>query len=129
MGRLRRHTIIPGWLGVFALLSGILAGTFGYAPAKQAAPIVDEVLGVLTLCSPDALKDGGHGGAPAHNPAEHCPACITFAKLAIATALVLLAIIAFPLAAVPGPLLAHLPQRATRLSLGGIGSRAPPHFA
>ena len=130
MGELRRHRTIPACLGVLALLSSILAGAFGYAPVKQVAPVVDDVLGVLTLCVPTALDDNGHaGGAPAHNPAEHCPACITFAKLAIATAFVLLAIIAFPVGAAPALVPALLQRPATRLSLGGIGSRAPPYFA
>ena len=129
MGRLRRHRTIPALLGAFALLSSVLAGALGYGPVKRAAPIVDDVLGVLTLCAPDAIQDGGHGGLPVHGPADHCPACVSFAKLAVVAAAVLLAIILFPLPTAPRPLPARVRAPRPRLSLGGIGSRAPPLFA
>jgi hypothetical protein len=118
------------WLGIVALLGNVMAGAFGYGPAKNMVPLVDEVLGALIICTSDGAKDGSHGGGlPVHNPADHCPACVTVAKVALAVALVLLAVVAFPLpvAARPVPIGSRPP--APRLSLGGIGSRAPPLLA
>ena len=118
------------WLGIMALLVNVMAGAFGYVPAKKMVPLVDEVLGALIICTSDGATDGSHGnGSPVHNPADHCPVCVTFAKVALAVALVLLAVIAFPLPVAARPVPIRWRPLAPHLSLGGVGSRAPPLFA
>jgi hypothetical protein len=118
------------WLGIMALLGNVLAGTFGYAPAKKMLALGDEVLGALIICTSDGARDAGHGGgSPIHNPADHCPACVTIAKVALTVALVLLAVIAFPLPIAGRPVFLRSRPLAPHLSLGGIGSRAPPLLA
>jgi hypothetical protein len=130
MGAFRRHRTVLIWISAFALLGSVLAGAFGYAPVKKLTPIVDDVLGLLVICTSDGAREGVHGGgSPVHNPAEHCPACVTFAKAALAAVLVLLGIIDFPLRVAPRPVAARPRAPVTRLGLGGIGSRAPPLFA
>jgi hypothetical protein len=126
----RKYKRCLAWLGIMALLGNVMAGAFGYAPARKMVPLVDEVLGVLIICTADGAKDGSHGGgSPIHNPADHCPACVTVAKVALAVALVLLAVIAFPLPVAARPVPIRSRPLAPHLSLGGIGSRAPPLFA
>jgi hypothetical protein len=117
------------WLGIMALLGNVMVGAFGYAPAKKMVPVVDEILGALVICTSDGAKDASHGGSPIHNPSDHCPACVTLAKVALAAALILLAVIAFPLPVAARLVPARSRRPAPRLSLGGIGSRAPPLFA
>jgi hypothetical protein len=127
---LRKLKRYAAWLGVMALLGNVMAGAFGYVPAKKMAPVVDEILGALVICTSDGAQDASHGGGlPIHNPADHCPACVTLAKVALATALILLAVIAFPLPVAPRSVPIRSRRLAPRLSLGGIGSRAPPLFA
>ena len=127
---LRKLKRYAAWLGIIALLGNVMAGAFGYVPAKKMAPVVDEILGVLVICTADGTQDASHGGgSPIHNPADHCPACVMLAKVALATALILLAVIAFPLPVAPRPVPIRSRRLAPRLSLGGIGSRAPPLFA
>ena len=126
----RKYKRYLAWLGIMALLGNVMAGAFGYVPARNILPAVDEVLGALVICTSEGAKDGSHGsGSPIHNPAEHCPACVTAAKVALAAAFVLLAAIAFPSPRVRRPGSIHSRPPAPRLSLGGIGSRAPPLFA
>lgn len=126
----RKYRRCFAWLGIIALLGNVMAGAFGYAPAKKLRPVVDEVLGVLIICTSDGAVDGSHGGSsPVHNPADHCPACVTIAKVALAVALVLLAVIAFPLSIAGRPVPIRSRPPVPQLCLGGIGSRAPPHFA
>ena len=127
---LRKYRRSLAWLGIIALLGNVMAGAFGYAPAKKLMPVVDEVLGTLIICTSNGAVDGGHGGgSPVHNPADHCPACVTLAKVALAVALVLLGIIAFPLPIVGRPVPSRSRPLNPHLCIGGIGSRAPPLFA
>lgn len=128
MGLLRRHRRVPGWLAIFALLSNVLAMAL-LAPAA-AAPLVDDILGPLVICTADGAKtslphDGGSGG---QTPSNHCPACLTVAPYALAVAIVLTAIVfPQPHAAKPTRLQSRSP--AVQLALGGVRSRAPPHSA
>jgi Protein of unknown function (DUF2946) len=118
------------WLGIMALLGNVMAGAFGYVPAKKMVPVVDEILGALIICTADGATDGSHGGgSPIHNPADHCPACMTLAKVALAAAIILLGVIAFPLPVAARPVPIRSRPLVPHLSLGGIGSRAPPLFA
>ena len=126
----RKYRRCFAWLGIIALLGNVMAGAFGYAPAKKLMPVVDEVLGVLIICTSDGAVEGSHGSrSPIHNPADHCPACVTIAKVALAVALVLLAVIAFPLPVAGRPVPERSRPPVPHLCLGGIGSRAPPLFA
>lgn len=113
-----------------ALLGNVMAGALGYVPAKRIAPVVDEIFGVLFICTSDGATDAAHGGgSPLHNPNDHCPACVMLAQVALATAFLLLAVVAFPLPAAPRPVPIRSRRLLPHLSLGGIGSRAPPRFA
>jgi hypothetical protein len=126
----RKYKRWLAWLGIMALLGNVMTGAFGYSPVKKMTPVVDAILGVLVICTSDGATDGGQGGgSPIHNPADHCPACVTLAKVALAVALVLLAVIAFPLPVAARPVPIRSRQPTARLGLGGIGSRAPPLFA
>jgi Protein of unknown function (DUF2946) len=127
MAGARRHKRILGWLAIIALLSNVLASS-SLVPS-MAASLVDDVLGQLVICTADGAKTTpGHGGSGQHAPADHCPACVAVKQFVLAVALVLTAV-AFSLspAARPTRLLRHSP--AVHLSLGGVGSRAPPLFA
>jgi hypothetical protein len=130
MGRLRRRKTGLAWLIAVAFLFSSLGVAFSQGLARKTSPIVDAVLGAIVICTADGASADGHGGAPpVHDPSRHCPACLMFAKVALAVALVLLAIGAFALMPPPRPAGSRTPRAAASLSLGGIGSRAPPFFA
>jgi hypothetical protein len=116
------------WLSVAALLWSLLAGAFAPVQAKTAT-IVDDVLGPLIICAPDAHGSSVDGdGVPGNRPSGHCQACLTLAQAPLAVAVVLVAIeFAAPSELPPAPSRA-LP-RAPRLETGGVGSRAPPRSA
>src|SRR5712671_5814568 len=105
MGRIRHHKRILGWLSALALMSNLLAGAFYYAPAKM-AQLADELLGPLVICTSHGAMTVPQGdGAPDRGGhADHCPACIPLAKVALAVALMFLAVIAFPLPAAARPM-------------------------
>jgi len=126
VSKLRRHLRPLSWLSAAALLWSLLASALAPAQAKPAM-IVDDVLGPMILCTPDAHGPGLDGDrAPADPPSGHCQACLTLAQAApLAVAIVLVAIeFPPPSASTPTPI-RDLPRRA-RLETGGIGSRAPP---
>jgi hypothetical protein len=126
---LRRHKRVSTWLGLLALLSNVLAVAV-FAPAKM-APLFDELLGALVICTSDGAKTLGQsdGRAPHRGAAEHCPACTLVAQVALAITAIL-GIFAFPTPiSVKPPLPVRSRAPATYLRLGGIGSRAPPLFA
>ena len=108
----------------------MVAGAFGYVAVKKILPVVDEVLGALIICTSDGARGASHGGgSPVHNPADHCPACVTLAKVAFTAVLVLLAVIAFPLPIAGQRIPIRFRPLVPHLGLGGIGSRAPPLLA
>jgi DUF2946 family protein len=122
----RKHLV--AWLGIIALLGNVLAGAFGNGAASKAMQITDEVLGALVICTPHGPVWGelDSDGEPVKIPSgEHCPACVTLAKAALAIAILFVAIV-FALPAVLWPQSERASSFAARLSLGGIGSRAPP---
>jgi hypothetical protein len=129
MVRLRQHRRLLGWLSATLLLGHVLAAAL-LAPSR-AMTLVDDLLGTLVICTADGAKVVSHGDGPGghfpadHSPANHCPACITAAQVALA-AIIVLSLFAFPLLPVPALPLRHARVAAVRLSLGGIGSRAPP---
>ncbi|HZT47210.1 MAG TPA: hypothetical protein VFA64_04495 [Hyphomicrobiaceae bacterium] len=123
--KLRRHKRPLSWLSAAALLWSLLAGAWAPVQAK-AVTIVDDVLGPMILCAPDAHGPGLDGnGAPGDRPAGHCQACLMLAQAQLAVAVVLVGI-AFSVApaSAPEPILEL--ARRPRLETGGIGSRAPP---
>jgi hypothetical protein len=125
MGEIRQRRRLTAWLGMLALLVNALAGAIAL-PAKMTTS-ADGLLGTLVICTADGARTlPVADGAPQHSsPAEHCAACLLVAHHALAVAL-LLTVIAFPASDA-----ARQPSAATHtptptLSLGGIGSRAPP---
>lgn len=130
MGRIRHHKRILGWLSALAFVCNLLAGAFYYAPAKM-AQLSDEFLGPLVICTSHGAMTVPQGDGAPHpgGPADHCPACIPLAKVALAVALIFLAVFAFPLPVAARPVPIRSRALAPHLSLGGIGSRAPPLLA
>jgi Protein of unknown function (DUF2946) len=129
MGCLRRQKRLLGWLAAIALLGNVLA-TALLARTAAALTILDDVLGPITLCTADGAKTAPAGGpGPAEKaPADHCPACVTVAQLALAIAIIA-AVFAFPLLRAGGPAPPWQRPLSLRLRLGGISPRAPPLFA
>jgi hypothetical protein len=110
---------------VLALLANVLAGAV-YAPAKI-LPLLDDLLGPLVICTAEGAKTApaGGGGSDPHGAAQHCTACVLVAQVALAVAIIQTAIVfPTPVAVRLAPLELRAPARY--LSLGGIGSRAPP---
>jgi hypothetical protein len=124
MGVNRHRRRLAAWLGAVALLINVLAGAIAL-PAKMALP-ADGLLGTLVICTADGARTlPGADDAPQHSSTEHCAACVLVAQHALAVAF-FLGVVAFP-----APDAARQPTTVTRapsptLSLGGIGSRAPP---
>ena len=90
----RKH--LMAWLGIIALLGNVLAGAFGNGAASKAMQITDEVLGALVICTPHGPVWGelDSDGKPVKTPSgEHCPACVTLAKAALAIAILFVAIV------------------------------------
>jgi hypothetical protein len=129
MGCSRRHKRLLGWLAAVALLGNVLA-TALLAHTTAAITILDSVLGPIALCTADGAKTIPAGGpAPADRaPADHCPACVMTAQLALAVAIVA-AGFAVPFLRAGGAAPQWRRPRALRLRRGGISPRAPPLFA
>ena len=121
---------LVAWIGALALLGNVLAGVFGLGALKGPLQITDDVLGALVICTAHGPQESldGNGGAPGHKPGEHCPACVTLAKVALAVVLAFVGIV-FTLPSVLRPARESICLLPLRLGLAGIGSRAPPHFA
>ncbi len=117
-------------LAVLALIANVAASAFCHAPARTAAPgLVDDVLGVLSICTTDSSGNIQHGGTPepAGKPeGSGCTVCTLLKAFAFAIALAFAAIV-FPVRIIA----ALAPRRPVRtlaehLRLGAIRSRAPP---
>jgi hypothetical protein len=114
-----------GWLGIVALLSNLLVGVLGHAPAK--AGVVVDALGPL-LCTSEGLQTAPRGGGPDRPGGDeaYCTACALLAGFALATA----ATLAVASVLLPTRILNWVRSGARtladHLSLGGIRSRAPP---
>ena len=116
------------WLGVVAVLSNVLAGALCHVatPAQASAVPVDDVLGVVALCT----AHGAEVQQPAENPGTggklgHCATCTLLAGFALVVALAFAAV-TFPSTVVFYQLRLGARTLADHLSLGGIRSRAPP---
>jgi hypothetical protein len=132
MGVARRHQRIFAALAALALLVNLAASALCHAaPARAAAPaLVDDVLGVLTICTTDGSGNIVHGGT--QNPAEKqqgsCTVCTLLKVFAFAVALAFAAVV-FPIRIAPVPVRRRVRTLAEHLSLGAIRTRAPPAFA
>ena len=126
----RRHKQLTSWLSVVALVCNVLVASFSHTQAAP-APGVDELLGPLVICTahgPQTEQRSGGDGSPRQLPPSHCPACLLHAKVALAVAAIAFGI-DFPAPLEPGPPPQNPDALVVHLDLGGIGSRAPPHFA
>jgi hypothetical protein len=126
MGWLLRYKRSVAGLAAFALLANVLAAALCLTPAtSKVAPIADDVLGVLVICTSNGAHTPQDDGPGRQQPSEHCTMCTLLASFALVLSVLLFAL--------------HLePQRALRLvasgistlaehlGLGGIRSRAPP---
>jgi hypothetical protein len=118
-------------LAALALLVNLAAGALCHAPSRAAAPgLVDDVLGVLTICTADGSGNIVHGGMqdPSGQSQGSCTVCTLLKVLAFAVALAFAAVV-FPIRIAPVPVLQRVHTLAEHLSLGAIRSRAPPAFA
>lgn len=121
---LRCRRSIAG-LAAFAVLANVLVAALCLTPAtSKASAIVDDVLGVMVICTANGAQHGAPDEGPAKAP-EHCNMCTLLAGFALVLAVLLLALNLEPrrslkLAA------SGLSRLADHLRLGGIRSRAPP---
>jgi hypothetical protein len=126
MGLVRRHQRVFAALAVLALVTNLVASAFCHVPAR-ATLLVDDVLGVLTICATDSSGNVQHDGAP--NPAGRteggCTSCTLLKVFAFAIALAFAAI-AFPIRIITPPVPRGVRTLAQHLRLGAIRSRAPP---
>jgi hypothetical protein len=130
MKRFRRHRRLTSCLSAVALVCNVLIASFGHTQAAT-APGVHELLGPLVICTahgPQTEPRSGGDGSPGQLPPNHCPACLLHAKVVLAVAAIAFGI-DFPALPEPGPPPQNPDALVVHLDLGGIGSRAPPHFA
>jgi hypothetical protein len=124
----RKHRRAITWVALVAIMGNVL---FAFAPAK-AAQNSDAVLGPLLMCTADGLHrpvDDGQTPEPGRPNGPHCPNCTLVKSFVF-----VLGVLAeeFPL---PPQGALHLKcygaqsAAAHPLSLGGVGSRAPPALA
>jgi len=121
----RSHRNVVAWIAAVALLGNVL-GVFAPAEATQAA---DEILGPMVICTAAgaaaAERDGSPLPARRKHGGAHCPSCLLLGSGAPAAEA--------GACAFPAPSRCARPSREpssrtgeARLSLGGIGCRAPP---
>ena len=125
MGVVRRHRRLFGVLAILALVANVVAGVLCHMPAK-ASVIIDDVLGVITLCTADGSGTVQHGGSAPDQSRKadgSCTFCTVLKTLAVAVALAFAAI-AFPLIVPAAPPVQVVRTLADHLSLGAIRSRA-----
>jgi hypothetical protein len=124
----RRYRGAVAWVAAAALLGNVLALL---APAK-ATQVVDDILGLMIICTADGAKlvDHGGGSSPARHDQNgwHCPSCVLLKTAALAAEITV--------ERFPRPHRHTRPSESgapsagpRRLSLGGIGCRAPPFVA
>jgi hypothetical protein len=121
----RRFRAAVAWLAVVALLGNVLGA---FAPAK-AAQVVDDILGPMIICTADGAQPLHHDGPPAGHDQSgfHCSSCVLIKSPALAAEI---AIQTFPRPPRSTCVSSDAPNAgAFRLSLGGIGCRAPPFVA
>jgi Protein of unknown function (DUF2946) len=126
---IRRHTRLAALIAILALVGSLVSGPF--APKKAAVSLVDDVLGLLVLCtshgSQTLTQDGGNS---VPEPASaHCWMCTLLAALTLVTGILLLLPLALGLPRVRRFFSSGVRTLADHLCLGGIRSRAPPLFA
>lgn len=125
MRRLRIRRGWLSWIGVIAVLGNVVAGAFGFAPARGTAGL-DGMFGAHLMCAGDAAQTEAPGGSQDRDgKSAHCALCTLLAGFTLAIALVFAAI-AFPSRCTFHPLRFNLITLAEHLRLGGIRSRAPP---
>jgi hypothetical protein len=125
MGGPRHHRRGTAWLAIIALLSNVLTGALGVAFAKASSP-ADRLLGPLVICTANGAAVAPHdGGTQPGTPGDHCPSCTLIGSLAL-IGTVAFSLVVFPPPAAPRPAAAQSATPVRHLSLGGIGSRAPP---
>ena len=126
MQNFRRRKRIPAWLAIIALFGNALVAALAVAPAS-AAPLADDVLGPLVICTSHGADAAPQdGGSSPQSPREHCPACTLLAKVALVPAPLLLAASVLPDLPAVTPMPIRLRGPAEHLGPGGIRSRAPP---
>jgi len=116
-------------LAVLALVANVLASALCHGPARTVMPgLVDEVLGVLTICTTDGSGNIQHGGTPdpaGRSDGSGCTVCTLLKVFAFAVALAFAAVV-FPVRIIPAPVARRVRTLAEHLRLGAIQSRAPP---
>jgi hypothetical protein len=115
---------VAAWLAIVALVGNVLLAVLSPAPSRS-APLYDDVLGPLIICTSHGPATGEEGGSQPSASKEHCPACTLLAKIAMLLPVVLGPTV-FPELPSERRIQLRLRSLATHLSLGGIRSRAPP---
>lgn len=133
MDAIRHHKGLIAKLAGLAMLAHVLAAAFcpNMASHTSSRGYFDTVLGWVTLCvtgtAGSGLKDGTSGGNQNHT--GHSNICAAVCAAVVTTLAAFTAIIATACVTPiwkPAFLFAELSRVSRPLSLGGIGSRAPP---
>jgi hypothetical protein len=125
MGAVRRNRRLFGVLAILALAANVAAGALCHMPAR-ASVIVDDILGVMSLCASDGGSAIQHGGTgPDRKTEGSCTICTLLKAFAVAVALAFAAIV-FPIFPAPALRAPGVRTLAQHLSMGAVRSRAPP---
>jgi hypothetical protein len=133
MGFMRNHKSLIGQLAGLAMLAHVLAAAFcaNMGSHSSSRGYIDSVLGWVTLCVTSTSNSDAIVGAPkgdqSHN--GHSNLCASICAAVVTTIAGFVAVLVAGLVQVistKAVFIATAPRVKRRLSLGGIGSRAPP---